>query len=113
MPITIDRIPRVDAVIISHNHYDHLDYNSVVQLNEKFGKEGLNWFVGAGVGEFFRSCGIDKNVHELEWWDKASHSNPKFSHLQFIFTCAQHWSARGVLDRFKVKHHFIYNRFVI
>ena len=102
MPITIDRIPRVDAVIISHNHYDHLDYNSVVKLNEKFGKEGLNWFVGAGVGEFFRSCGIDKNVHELEWWDKASHSNPKFSHLQFIFTCAQHWSGRGLFDHRKV-----------
>ena len=39
-------------MIISHNHYDHLDYNSVIELNKKFGNEnsenGLNWFVGEG-----------------------------------------------------------------
>jgi len=56
IPIEISRLPRVDAVIISHNHYDHLDYNSVVELNKKFGNEqsedGLNWFVGLGMFPF-------------------------------------------------------------
>ncbi len=51
-------MPKVDAVIISHNHYDHLDYDSVVELNKKFGNEksenGLNWFVGLGLFAFNR-----------------------------------------------------------
>ena len=93
-------------MIISHDHYDHLDYDSIIQLNEKFGSKvngDINWFMGSGVGEYLRSsCGINKNIHELEWWDTGYHSNPKFSHLKFTFTCAQHWSARGLLDRFKV-----------
>jgi N-acyl-phosphatidylethanolamine-hydrolysing phospholipase D len=45
VPITIDRIPKVDAVLISHNHFDHLDYKSVVSLDKKFGDK-LKWFVG-------------------------------------------------------------------
>lgn len=69
VPITIERLPNVDAVIISHNHYDHLDYKSVMDLNNKFGKkeEGLNWFVGLKGAEWFKSCGIIENVHELNW----------------------------------------------
>ena len=52
-------------MIISHNHYDHLDYNSVIELNKKFGNEnsenGLNWFVGQG-GKLFR----DLNFYRLK-----------------------------------------------
>ena len=63
--ILLHMMSRVDAVIISHNHYDHLDYNSVIKLNEKFGNKDLNWFVGAGVGEFLKSCGIKKMYTSL------------------------------------------------
>lgn len=97
VPIVINRIPRVDAVIISHNHYDHLDYQSVIDLNKKFGPMGLNWFVGEGTASWFSSCGITQNVHELMWW-----KSKKFNNLEFVFTPAQHWCARGVADRNKV-----------
>lgn len=71
VPIEIEKIPKLDAVIISHNHYDHLDYNSVMSLDKKFGKNGantLNWFVGLGTECWFKSCGIKENVHELNWF---------------------------------------------
>ena len=59
-------MPKVDAVIISHNHYDHLDYDSVVELNKKFGNEksenGLNWFVGLGLFTFMR-YDVSKMLH--------------------------------------------------
>lgn len=93
VPIPVNRIPRVDAVIISHNHYDHMDYQSVVDLDKK----KVNWFVGKGTGEWFKNQGIDMNrVHELEWWQSK-----KFRTLEFVFTPAQHWCRRGAFDRNK------------
>jgi N-acyl-phosphatidylethanolamine-hydrolysing phospholipase D len=84
----------VDAVIISHNHYDHLDYQSIIDLNQKFADKGINWFVGLGLAEWFKSSGINENVHELDWWQSK-----KFKDLEFIFTPSQHWCARGIADR--------------
>ena len=111
MPITIDRIPKVDAVVISHNHYDHLDYDSVRQLHNKFGKGGLNWFCGLNTGEFFRSCGITENVHELNWWESRM-----FNGVKFVFTPSQHWCSRlGPSDRNKVNEfdHYTIRQFEI
>lgn len=93
VPIDIASIPKVDAVVISHNHYDHLDSNSVKQLNEKFGSK-IQWFVGSGLRNWFSSFGINENLNELLWWETK-----KYNNLEFIFTPAQHWSARGVNDR--------------
>ena len=95
VPIIVNEIPRVDAVIISHNHYDHLDYQSVMDLNRKFAKNGLNWFVGLGTAEWFRSCGINENVNELDWWETK-----KFRDIEFCFTPAQHWCTRSLFDRY-------------
>ena len=77
VPIRIERLYRVDAVVISHNHYDHLDYQSVLDLNQKFGSSGLHWFVGKGTAEWFHSIGINKNVNELTWWQSANLGNLK------------------------------------
>lgn len=100
VPFTIDRLPRLDAVLISHNHYDHMDYESIKQLNERFnglnGRDKLHWFSGLGNAQWFRDNNINENVHELDWWQSK-----KVKNLEFVFTPAQHWCARGIFDRNK------------
>jgi N-acyl-phosphatidylethanolamine-hydrolysing phospholipase D len=79
--------------VISHNHYDHLDYGSVQEIEAKF---GCAWFVPAGMKQWMMDSGC-KQVEEFDWWEERSIKNVKFT-----FTPAQHWSARGLTDRFKV-----------
>jgi N-acyl-phosphatidylethanolamine-hydrolysing phospholipase D len=97
VPIQINRIPRIDCVVISHNHYDHLDQQSILDLNKKFGdNKRINWFCGIGTKEWFNSIGIYENVHELNWWQSINIKN-----IEFVFTPAQHWSMRKVFDKNK------------
>ena len=90
-PITVDELPRIDVVLISHNHFDHLDYKTVVKLRKKFGDEPL-WLVPAGMKPWFKRRGIN-NVREMNWWE----SEEAFG-LTFYFTPVQHWSKRSVGD---------------
>jgi N-acyl-phosphatidylethanolamine-hydrolysing phospholipase D len=67
-PIEIKKIPRLDIVLISHNHYDHLDEDSVLEINTKFG-QSVSWFVPMGIKNWFESSSITRNVYELNWWE--------------------------------------------
>ena len=83
-------------MLISHNHYDHLDENSVEQLHAKFGSN-LKWLVPLGIAKWFQSNDIEINVIEFNWWQSM-----KFDDLEFVFSPAQHWSGRSLFDRFEV-----------
>jgi hypothetical protein len=67
--------PRLDAVLLSHNHYDHLDCGSVQRLHKRFGG-GLAWYVPLGLRAWFLAQGIT-NVTELDWWHTAQHPGSK------------------------------------
>uniref|UniRef100_A0A8C5QI60 N-acyl-phosphatidylethanolamine-hydrolyzing phospholipase D n=1 Tax=Leptobrachium leishanense TaxID=445787 RepID=A0A8C5QI60_9ANUR len=97
-PCTVDQLPRIDAVVISHNHYDHLDYKTVSSLNERFGTE-LRWFVPLGLLSWMQSCGCE-NVIELDWWEQ--NCVPGHDEVTFVFTPTQHWCKRGAFDDNKV-----------
>ncbi|WIA35529.1 hypothetical protein OEZ86_003955 [Tetradesmus obliquus] len=87
-------MPRLDFVLLSHNHYDHLDTGSVDRLHRRFGPE-LAWYVPLGMQAWFSGRGIT-NVTELDWWQEVQHPGSK---VRVVMTPAQHWSARGALDR--------------
>lgn len=91
LPIEIEKLPQIDAIIISHDHYDHLDYGSIEKLKSKTQK----FFVPLGVGAHFQSWGIaPENIIELDWW-----KNGHIDSLEFVFTPSRHFSGRGLTDR--------------
>ncbi|XP_018415926.1 PREDICTED: N-acyl-phosphatidylethanolamine-hydrolyzing phospholipase D [Nanorana parkeri] len=97
-PCTIEQLPKIDAVVISHTHYDHLDYNTVRDLNQRFGSE-LRWFVPSGLLNWMQSCGCE-NVIELDWWEQ--NCVPGHDEVTFVFTPCQHWCKRTPFDDNKV-----------
>lgn len=90
--IHIAQLPHIDVVVISHNHYDHLDQASVEQLNRQAGGPPL-FLVPLGVKDWMTDIGIS-NVREMDWWQQTAAGA-----LNITFVPAQHWSARGLLDR--------------
>ncbi|KAK0063881.1 N-acyl-phosphatidylethanolamine-hydrolyzing phospholipase D [Biomphalaria pfeifferi] len=97
-PLTIDQLPKIDCVLISHNHYDHLDINSVKALNERYG-ESLTWYVPLGLKQWMNDSGCS-NVIELQWWQEHLHS-PE-SQVKMVCTPCQHWCKRTLNDDNKV-----------
>ena len=71
-PCTVDELPdNIDAVIISHTHYDHLDSYSVEKLHSRY-TNNIQWYVPKDTISFFRYYGIsDQNIHEMVWWEEA------------------------------------------
>ena len=102
VPFTIADGPHVDVVLISHNHYDHLDADSVDALANQPGGSPL-FIVPLGVDAWMKKRGID-NVVGLDWWnarDIASAAGFANDRLRITFVPAQHWGARGPGDRFE------------
>jgi len=87
LPIALEQLPQIDAVLISHDHYDHLDYASIQGLKDKT----KAYYAPLGVGAHLEAWGIDKTqIHELDWWQNAEYDD-----LRFVCTPAQHFSGRG------------------
>lgn len=91
--IYVENLPHIDLILLSHNHYDHLDKKTLKKLNKKFSPKVL---VPMGDKKLVKSLGF-KNVQEMDWWDSVSFDK----NTQIIFTPQQHSSARGLFDRDK------------
>ncbi|TNE72317.1 MBL fold metallo-hydrolase [bacterium] len=91
--LALDSLPKIDFVIISHDHYDHLDTGSIEQIESIQKDNPPVWFVPLKVKERLVDWGV-KNVVEMDWWDSDSHSG-------FEIHCvpAQHFSGRSLSDR--------------
>jgi L-ascorbate metabolism protein UlaG (beta-lactamase superfamily) len=88
----LEMLPPIDVVIISHNHYDHMDLESLKRIDGKFHPLFL---VPMGDEKLLLKEGI-QNVHQMDWWQMET-----IKGTNIAFTPAQHWSARGLFDRYE------------
>ena len=92
-PAPLDALPPLDAVILSHDHYDHLDRSTVLSLATL--QPGTSILTSLGVGERLERWGIpSKRVTELDWWDVTD-----LNGVAITAAPAQHFSGRGIKDR--------------
>jgi L-ascorbate metabolism protein UlaG (beta-lactamase superfamily) len=102
LPMQLKDLPHVDLVLVSHNHYDHLDLDTVLALNQQAGGPPL-FVVPLGVDLWMKEQGIT-NVKALDWWD----SHPVGA-AKVTLVPVQHWSSRTPFDR----HHTLWGGFVL
>ena len=92
--LPIDELPRIDAVMISHNHYDHLDAPTIRALGS-----GPRYFVPLGLRAWLIGRGVNGGrIEEMDWWERR---NVDFggTPLEIIATPSQHFSGRSLTDR--------------
>lgn len=100
--LTIEELPNIDVIVISHNHYDHLDVDSVKSLtHSRFikhtnGQQPL-WLVPLGLKKWFAQFNIS-NVHEMDWWQSYDLKTNSNSQLTIQAQPSQHWSRRSIFD---------------
>ena len=91
--MTLEDLPLIDVVVVSHNHYDHFDIYSLKRLH-KLNPETV-FLVPMGDKKRLKNRGLT-HVHELRWWESM-----QIGQTTIHFTPVQHWSKRGLFDRNK------------
>ena len=92
--LTLEQLPRIDAVVVSHNHYDHFDEASVVGLQQQRSGPPL-FIVPLGNKAWTEGKGATRVV-ELDWWQSQ-----QVGAVEIVFTPVQHWSGRSLNDRLR------------
>ena len=91
--IKMEDLPKIDIILLTHNHYDHLDIKALKELSKQHNPK---IYCPLGVGRYLKKKGID-NIQEMDWWDRI----PIKDDLTLMCTPAQHFSGRGMFDRDK------------
>lgn len=90
-PMALDELPEIDAIVISHDHYDHLDRKTI----EYFAKTTFPFYVPLGVGSHLEYWGVAAGrIEELDWWQSR-----RVGELELVSTPARHFSGRHLVDR--------------
>ena len=92
VPLDIEDLPEIDVVIISHNHYDHLNIATIEKIHPKVKRFLIPLMVGAEL----ENAGVPREkITELNWWDEVNIDDE----FMIAFTPTQHFSGRGLFDR--------------
>lgn len=103
VPVALERLPPVDLVLLSHDHYDHLDYPTIRALR----RSTVPFLTSLGVGAHLEAWGVaPERITEVDWWDR---SDVLGGEISVTATPAQHFSGRGPGTR----NHTLWSSFVI
>ncbi|OQS00388.1 N-acyl-phosphatidylethanolamine-hydrolyzing phospholipase D isoform X3 [Thraustotheca clavata] len=95
-PLQVKDLPNINAVVLSHNHYDHLDNITISQLSARF--PTLQWFVPLDNSQYITPLGVSSdNITEQNWWDSTTISLQDKS-FTFSLVPVMHWSRRDFHD---------------
>lgn len=93
--IAWEQLPEIDGVLLSHDHYDHLDTGTVRRVRERWG-DWVRWWVPLGYRAWFGEQSV-RNVTELDWWEAGEMDGPA-GPLRIVCLPAQHWTRRTPCD---------------
>ena len=89
LPMTAEELPEIDAVFISHDHYDHLDYGTIRAIRDRVGA----FVVPLGIDAILRGWGVEaEKIRALAWWETA-----ELGGVRFTLTPSQHFTGRNPL----------------
>lgn len=96
VPVALKALPPIDLVLISHDHYDHLDYPTIREL----ASTDVPFVTSLGVGAHLEAWGVvGTRITELDWWQSHTLQHPGRTELQVTAAPSQHFSGRGLKDR--------------
>lgn len=88
--MSIDDVPEIDVLFISHDHYDHLDYETIKKIDDKVS----NYVLPLGVDSYLKGWGIDEGkIHALNWWESI-----EINGIDYTLTPGQHFTGRNPLE---------------
>jgi L-ascorbate metabolism protein UlaG (beta-lactamase superfamily) len=92
LPLSIEDLPAIDAVLMTHDHYDHLDYESILAIKDRVPQ----FFIPLGMHGHLRRWGIPAaKIQEFNWYEET-----KLGDIRLVFTPSHHYSGRSWRDRF-------------
>ncbi len=101
-PLALADLPSLDAVLISHDHFDHLGARTVATLARLPQTRTAQWVTSLGVGSLLRRCGVDRGrLHELDWTEGLDVTGAGAGPVTVRAWPARHFSGRGLRDRFR------------
>jgi L-ascorbate metabolism protein UlaG (beta-lactamase superfamily) len=96
-PLALEELPAIDAVLISHDHYDHLGAGTVERLARMEGLRQTRWITSLGVGTILSSLGVaPARISELDWTEQV-----QIGGLSITTLPARHFSGRSLFNRFE------------
>ncbi len=89
LPLTADKLPEIDVLFLSHDHYDHLDYRTILAIQDRVG----SIVVPLGIDSILEGWGFDaQKLHPLDWWEST-----EIGGVTYTLTPSQHFSGRNPL----------------